>query len=542
MYWRCEFKSGFSSHVTSMDTQRKSSSSSLPRRVCQCGTRMASIQHDPHIKCASCVGYQCNMTHRCDSCKDWTEEVMSKYLKHQSSLQQKRDCKRRKKALAAAQEPSGVDSENVGTVEGSQISGVSDSDSLGLGSEAVLPVDLDKVVENLNKDWEAKFETLQNTLASSLHQSMSSMFQSFSNNFFSAPHHVPANQLPGKQQTGPSPGDSRHGKGLGRIQEERVHGGMPSLIPSIPEGSGLPGPSFNPSHIFPGINVDSQDFIGGDDEGDGASGNDEGNDGEEGDDGSGVEPGHPPAQEIDPNSVQFDQLFNLVVGFFPQATVDSPESPPRSSSVTEGIYIPQPSTSKERKRFVRFGRFQDMRNKIQKEVSSKASEGQKSFRYLLNHERGAYQLAGPDTNKAPKPNGSLARLTSPKKVTEKMAISIPLEETRKLESLIISARESQSFSCWLFGALLNYVKSAGFTPPDVALFERLCSSITGAQIRSNSFLHKMQAYLTMSRRKLYLSHAPTSLSDDQRNRLLSSPVFEPDLFDPAVLESVISEH
>ena len=48
-------------------------------------------------------------------------------------------------------------------------------------------------------------------------------------------------------------------------------------------------------------------------------------------------------------------------------------------------------------------------------MSVKALDGQKNFRFLLNHERGAYQLAGPDVNKPPKPNGSLSRLTAPKK-------------------------------------------------------------------------------------------------------------------------------
>ena len=73
-----------------------SSTSSTPRRTCACGVRMSAIKHDPHGLCASCIGFQCSLERRCTECKDWSAEVMNKYLKHQSSLLSKRESKRRK--------------------------------------------------------------------------------------------------------------------------------------------------------------------------------------------------------------------------------------------------------------------------------------------------------------------------------------------------------------------------------------------------------------------------------------------------------------
>ena len=168
--------------------------------------------------------------------------------------------------------------------------------------------------------------------------------------------------------------------------------------------------------------------------------------------------------------------------------------------------------------------------------------GDKSLGYLLRHGRGSYELAGEEFNKPPVPNPSLYRLTSPKVVTDKMSVSIPLSDLKKIESLLIATQESQSFSMWLFGGLLNYIKSSGYHPPEIAMFERLCSSITGAQVRSNSFLQKLQAFMTLSRRKLYLSHAPPSIVEEQRSKLLASPVFSEFLFDQNTLDQVLAEH
>ena len=90
--------------------------------------------------------------------------------------------------------------------------------------------------------------------------------------------------------------------------------------------------------------------------------------------------------------------------------------------------------------------------------------------------------------------------------------------------------------------LLELYKEQWYNPPDIAMFEKLCSSITGAQMRYNAFLQRVQAYFIMQRRNLYLFHAPSSLTDDQKTKLLLSPIFDQVLFDQTTLDSVISEH
>ena len=78
------FVIGFCTSLYTMESDRKFSSSSfssvVPRRTYSCGTRMTSIQNDPHLNLATCVGYQCSKDKRCDGCKDWSYDVMGKSL------------------------------------------------------------------------------------------------------------------------------------------------------------------------------------------------------------------------------------------------------------------------------------------------------------------------------------------------------------------------------------------------------------------------------------------------------------------------------
>ena len=169
--------------------------------------------------------------------------------------------------------------------------------------------------------------------------------------------------------------------------------------------------------------------------------------------------------------------------------------------------------------------------------------GQRSFRGLIKADRGSYQIAGSTSHPSPRINPSFARLIAPTKViNEKAGVSIPLEEMRKLENSLIAAQESQSFSMWLLATLLNHIKNTGFVPPDVAMFERLCSSITSAQVRTSEMLQRLQAFSLLNRRRTYLSHAPPSLGDEAKRDLMVSPVFGSSLFDEEKLLETISRH
>ena len=234
-------------------------------------------------------------------------------------------------------------------------------------------------------------------------------------------------------------------------------------------------------------------------------------------------------------------MYELVKCFFPQAIVPLPpsEEPP---SVTEGIYAKEPDRNKEPCRFKLFHKFVKAKREIASSFPKKVIKGNRKIGYLLKHEKGSYQLAGDSEESEPaEANPSLNRLTS-RTVTDKMCVSITMEDMKRMESLLISMQEGQSFSMWLMGAILNYIKSCGFVPPDIQMFERMCHSFTSSQVRSHAFMLKLQAYFEISCRKLYLSHTPPSLNDSQKNILLSHPTFSKELFNEGVLEQIIKEH
>ena len=73
------------------------------------------------------------------------------------------------------------------------------------------------------------------------------------------------------------------------------------------------------------------------------------------------------------------------------------------------------------------------------------------------------------------------------------------------------------------------------------MVERFCSSITAAQVRSNALAQRLQAFLVMFKRKLILSSVD-DLSEDHQDRLLHSPLFSGQVFEPQTLDAVIKEH
>ena len=56
----------------------------------RCRHRMSSLKHDKHTVCTRCREVNCNLTDRCDECKDWSSKTMTTYLTYQRSLASKR--------------------------------------------------------------------------------------------------------------------------------------------------------------------------------------------------------------------------------------------------------------------------------------------------------------------------------------------------------------------------------------------------------------------------------------------------------------------
>ena len=99
-----------------------------------------------------------------------------------------------------------------------------------------------------------------------------------------------------------------------------------------------------------------------------------------------------PTSESGLPSIDFSKLYDLVVGFHPEAKpVENAEPPPRC--VTEGFFSEDPA-SKKSKRFTLFHRFHKVRKDLMDKMSKVVEEGRKKFASLLVKKRGSYKLAG----------------------------------------------------------------------------------------------------------------------------------------------------
>ena len=77
-------------------------------RTCSsCTSRMPSIDFDAHTLCIGCRHQVCDLTVRCEECRNWSDTYRSAFVKYNRTLKAKRDSKGRRKArLGAAQSPS----------------------------------------------------------------------------------------------------------------------------------------------------------------------------------------------------------------------------------------------------------------------------------------------------------------------------------------------------------------------------------------------------------------------------------------------------
>ena len=82
----------FSDSITDMQDAPKSSGSSSAskchpqRSYTGYYSRMSSIDHDKHLLCIRCRGYQCSVNLRCEECENWSKEEMLVHEKILKSL------------------------------------------------------------------------------------------------------------------------------------------------------------------------------------------------------------------------------------------------------------------------------------------------------------------------------------------------------------------------------------------------------------------------------------------------------------------------
>ena len=237
--------------------------------------------------------------------------------------------------------------------------------------------------------------------------------------------------------------------------------------------------------------------------------------------------------DVNPN-VEFRELYDFVTSIFPEANPPQTKSPPRSF-LKDQPCLPETGSAP---RFALYDRFGRIRGDLASNLAEQAKEIKKPSTVLARR-RPTYKVSVNPLAAAPILNDSFGRMCTTKPSSNADTL-VPLEEVRRLEASLIGLQEAQSFSAWLLSALIKHVKDSNFVSPQPAIFNRLASSLSLALNDQSTLTHSMSAFCSVTRRSHFLKFA-TALTEGQRARLLGSDPFQKDLFDPAVLEQVLSE-
>lgn len=570
-------------------------------RTCNmCRARMSTIDHDPHLICISCRGVDCNFSDRCNECVTWTDDCINAYVKHRKSLERKRLSKAKCKKSDFDVICTGPGSHALSSEDVSADGGADDATSSVSGSASATMVDqiVDRKLANfsnslradLDKDWGARMKSMTDSIIKAMDGKLDNFRQEFAYDddetgdfvndpSISAPQGVSVRQNDGNVQPNPShstppdgsnyqgtvnvePGHSRvsantdqspqylalrrHVQSLcdaGIISHDEFNSMLDRALVKV-SGSGPVGqipPSSAPvASVASSAGLSAGSSVGRPPEpgvgATGASGTDRlpcprsvviG----------GSEATRPMDDDALPDlasSAEFRELIDFVYGIFPESR-PSQEKPPPEPFLREHQGDSEATASSRLALYDRFSRIRD-------DAAEKLSEASKDLKRpstVLHRRRPSYKIGLNVLAASPILNDGFGRMC-PTRPSSSSDCLVPLEEIRRLESSIIGLQEAQSFSAWLLAALFKHVRDNEFLSPQPALFNRLMSSLSTAMMDQSIASHSMSSFCSVTRRTHFLKFAST-LTDGQKARLLGSNPFQKDLFDPSVLEEVLSE-
>ena len=124
------------------------------------------------------------------------------------------------------------------------------------------------------------------------------------------------------------------------------------------------------------------------------------------------------------------------------------------------------------------------------------------------------------------------------KLSDRRSMPISLREGAVLERSLRGSLESLSFLLWAITALFRYFGDLGHIPKGDPLFDQFQRSISKVSENIASAISSSAAFVTLKRRETYLSHVVPSVTEAQKRKLLSDPLFNTrDLFSTSSLDA-----
>ena len=173
----------------------------------------------------------------------------------------------------------------------------------------------------------------------------------------------------------------------------------------------------------------------------------------------------------------------------------------------------------------------------QRKFEAKVSEGKSLSSILTTVSKTERVSDSPCQGRATKVNSQVYDLMS-SRPRESRSVPISVKEATNLETTLRGVMESYNFQLWIVTALFRFLGDSGCCPMDDPLLDQFQRSFSRGAENVAAALASSTAFVSAKRRESFLTHMFPSVTDAQKRKLLSDPLFDQkDLFAPTSIEA-----
>ena len=231
-----------------------------------------------------------------------------------------------------------------------------------------------------------------------------------------------------------------------------------------------------------------------------------------------------------------DLLLNYITSTFPAASQPLIQPSSKRFHVMESAGLVDES-SQQASNLAWFGHMRSACDSAQRKFEAKVSEGKSLSSILTTVSRTERVSDSPCQGRATKVNSQVYDLMS-SRPPDSRSVPLSVREATNLETTLRGVMESYNFQLWTVTALFRFLGDSGCCPMDDPLLDQFQRSFSRGAENVAAALASSTALVSAKRRESFLTHMFPSVTDAQKRKLLSDPLFDQkDLFAPASIEA-----
>ena len=231
-----------------------------------------------------------------------------------------------------------------------------------------------------------------------------------------------------------------------------------------------------------------------------------------------------------------DLLLDYITSTFPTASQPFIQPSSKRFQIMETAGLVDES-SQQITNLAWYGCIRSAWDSTQRKFDAKVSEGKSLSSILTTVSRTERVSDSPCQGRATKVNSQVFDLMS-SRPPESRSVPMSIREATSLETTLRGAMESYNFQLWIVTALFRFLGDSGCCPMDDPLLDQFQRSFSRGAENLAAALASSTALVSAKRRESYLTHMFPSVTDAQKRKLLSDPLFDQkELFAPASIEA-----